>query len=220
MRTLTDDHKDDVESYLAWLRHTIDVLTTTGQKDQQSDLLHPIFTQLLTTKSTRLRWIIEDWHLEYHSKERIFTPISLVEAADKKCKALRQSNQLYTQTDHDIVAMEANLRQHTTNSRTPQQQGKQKGQHRPPKSAWYSTPPTDLKQTHRFDERIWHWCPKCGDQGKWVCTHTADIHQDNYTRKGKGICITCGYGVRAVCQRHRIRVLSTWHKVFVRTIPH
>jgi hypothetical protein len=112
-RSLSSDHKDDVESYLLWLRHTLDVLTTISQVSSHSDLMKPIFDQLLTTKSMRLRCIIEDWHLEYHSEEKDFTPTSLVESADRKCKALRQSNQLYTSADSEVFIMEATLKQHT-----------------------------------------------------------------------------------------------------------
>lgn len=184
-RTLAGDHKDDVESYLVWLRHTIDVLNTTSQADQHSDLLNPIFTQLLTTKSTRLRRIIEDWHLEYHSEEHVYTPASLVESADKKCKALHQSNQLYTTSDTDIIALEATLRQHQGGGRQQGGGNKHRGNPRPPKPAWYNSPPAVPTQTHKFDDRVWHWCPKCGDQGKWVCTHSADTHQNNYIKKRK-----------------------------------
>jgi hypothetical protein len=189
-RTLAGDHKDDIESYLLWLRHTLDVLTTTTQADQHSDLLNPIFTQLLTAKSTRFRRIIEDWHLEYHSEERKFTPTTLVTDADKKCKALRQSNQLYTTADTEIMALEANHRNAaitTRNTGGQPQQGNNKrgGNARSQKPAWYQSPPLDPNQTHHFDDRTWHWCPKCGEQGKWVCTHTPDKHQENYVRKRK-----------------------------------
>ncbi|MFN9980225.1 MAG: hypothetical protein ACK53Y_09940 [bacterium] len=49
-RTLSGDHKDDAESYLLWLRHTLDILTTTAQTNSHSDLMTPVFDQLLTTK--------------------------------------------------------------------------------------------------------------------------------------------------------------------------
>lgn len=116
-RTLSGDYNDDLESYLVWLCHTIDVLHTTTQVHNLSDLLTPIFNELLTTKSTRFRRIVEDWHLEYHSEEKEFTPLTLLEAADKKCKALCQSNQLYTAADSEVFAMEAALKRPTT---TPQ----------------------------------------------------------------------------------------------------
>jgi hypothetical protein len=83
-RSLVADHQEDVESYL------------------------------LTTKSTRLQRLVEDWHLSYHSEEKEFTAKSLVEDADKKCKALRQSNQLYTSTDADIMALLSAHRQPTS----------------------------------------------------------------------------------------------------------
>ena len=191
-RTLASDHKDDIESYLVWLRHTIDILHTTTQIDNHTDLLTPIFNQLLTSKSSRFRRIVEDWHLEYHSEEKVFTLLSLVEAADKKCKALRQSNQLYTAADSEIFAMEATIKQPTSahHGKHTGAKGRLSGTHRPPKPAWYNTPPSDPNQTHRFDDRVWHWCPKCGEHGKWVCTHTPDKHQDNYVKKRKIASVT------------------------------
>lgn len=87
-RTLASDHQDDVESYLLWLRHHLDVLATislTGIAGH-SDLIEPIFKQLLSTTSTRLRRIIEDWHLLYHSEEKVLTPHSLVVDSDKNVK--------------------------------------------------------------------------------------------------------------------------------------
>jgi hypothetical protein len=191
-RTLSGDHKDDLESYLTWLRPTLDILNTTTQVHSHSDLITPIFNQLLTTKSARFHRIVEDWHLEYHSEEKEFTPLSLIEAADKKCKALCQSNQLYTAADSEIFAMEATLKQPSI---TPQGRhggtcGRQHNAHRQPKPAWYNSPPTDPKQTHRFDDRMWYWCPKCGKNGKWICTHTPEKHQDNFIKKRKAATIT------------------------------
>lgn len=151
----------------------------------------------LPQKSTRLWRIIEDWHLEYHSEEKEFTPTSLVEAADKKCKALRKSNQLYTTTDSEVFIMEATLKQHTPPhpGRTTSSQGKTGGTHRPPKPAWYNSPPTHMNQTHRFDDR--YWCPKCGTGGKWVCTHTPDKHQDNFVKKRKSETVTPDHSATA-----------------------
>ena len=140
----------------------------------------------------RLRRIIEDWHLEYHSEEKDFTPTSLVESADRKCKALRQSNQLYTSADSEVFIMEATLKQHTDSKsgRHTDGRGKTGGTHCPQKPAWYNSPPTNSNQTHRFDDRVWHWCHKCGNGGKWVCTHTPDKHQDNFVKKRKAAAVT------------------------------
>jgi hypothetical protein len=85
-RSLTNDHNDDVQTYLIWLRHQLDILASTNlnDSDTNTDLIEPIFLQLLTTKSARLRCIVEDWHLEYHNEECSFTPLSLVDAVDRK----------------------------------------------------------------------------------------------------------------------------------------
>jgi hypothetical protein len=200
-RSLCNDHAEDVEAYLLWLRHHLDILQTTTMSvgDTHNDLLDPVFQQLLTTKSTRLRRLVEDWHLSYHSEEKQFTPTTLVEIAEKKCKALRQSNQLYTSTDAEIMAL-ISTKQHNhtknqsgTRNQTSQQSGtrtqtslSQRGAHRPPRPQWFDKPPTLPKQTHQHDNREWHWCPKCGNNGKWVCTHTAKTHTDGFTKKRRG----------------------------------
>jgi len=197
-RTLGQDHQDDPESYLLWLRHQLDVLSTISPTgiSGHSDLIDPIFRQLLTTKSTRLRRIVEDWHLAYASEEKTYTPQSLVADCDKKCKALRQSGQLYTNADAEIIALLSAYRQPTaTIPPTPGQQTqptsgreqrnsdtKSKGQHKSTKPTWFEGPPLNPAQTHQFDGRVWHWCPKCGDAGKWVCTHSATTHADNFVK--------------------------------------
>jgi len=58
-----------------------------------------------------------------------------------------------------------------------------KTSNRLPKPTWYDSAPTNPRQTHTFDNRTWHWCPKCGSGGKWVCTHTPAQHTDNYIKK-------------------------------------
>jgi hypothetical protein len=195
LRSLASDHQEDIESYLLWLRHHLDVLVTispTGLTGH-SDLMDPIFQQLLTTKSTRLHRIIEDWHLSYHTEEQTFTPQSLVEAADKKCKALRQSNQLYTSTDAEIMALLCAKHQPTSASTPPivgpcqHLDGKSQGRHRLPRPHWFDKPTKDPKQTYQHENWVWHWCPKCGDGGKWVCTHSASTHSDNFVKKRKGV---------------------------------
>jgi len=202
-RSLCSDDAEDVEAYLLWLRHQLDILQTTSASpgDTHNDLLEPIFQQLLTTKSTRLRRLVEDWHLSYHSEEKSFSPASLVEITEKKCKALRQSNQLYTSTDAEIMALLSSnnslsvtkTNQSGTRTQTSHQSGtrtqisqSQRGAHRPPRPQWFDKPPTLPHQTHQHDNREWHWCPKCGTNGKWVCTHTAKTHTDGFSKKRRG----------------------------------
>jgi hypothetical protein len=71
--------------------------------------MNPIFGQLISTESQHLRCIIEDWHLEYHTEEKAFTPSTLFEHMDKKCKALSQSNQLYSMVNSEIMVLVAIL---------------------------------------------------------------------------------------------------------------
>jgi hypothetical protein len=40
-----------------------------------------------------------------------------------------------------------------------------------------------MQQTHALDGRTWHWCPKCGTNGKWVCTHHPSQHGDTFVKK-------------------------------------
>jgi hypothetical protein len=76
--TLTIDHNDDVQTYFIWLCQQLNILASTNlnDSDNNNNLIEPIFLQLLTTKSTRLCHIVEDWHLEYHNEERSFTLLS------------------------------------------------------------------------------------------------------------------------------------------------
>jgi len=197
-RNLSKDHDDDVEAYLLWLRHHLDILntTTTSGIGVHADLMDPIFTQLLTTKSSRLRRLVEDWHLAYHTEDKAITPLTLVEDAERKCRALRQSNQLYNVTDNELMALlvaKPLPGLYTTQANGPGKQpssGKQsthkKGDQRQPRPSWYDIPPQHPNQTHQHDNRVWHWCSKCGASGKWVCTHTGDTHRDNFQKKRKG----------------------------------
>jgi len=184
-RDLASDHQHDIESYLIWLRHQVDVLrsTSVSPQDTHADLLDPIFKQLLATKSSRFKRMVEDWHLEYHTEVRKFTPITLVDLADKKCKALHQSSQLYTPQDTELLAL-ATTPAPTSGTTVTTKSGK--ATTRPPRPAWYDTPPANPHQTNQFDNRTWHWCPKCGNGGKWVCTHTAAQHSDTYVKKRHG----------------------------------
>ena len=202
-RSLAKDHGEDVESDLLWLRHQLDILqaTTTGGIEANPDLLDPIFAQLLTTKSTRLPRIVEDWDSSYHTKDKNFTPLSLVEDTDKKCRALRQSDQLYSSVDTEIIALlcakvkpqqqQGGLTKPTLTADNSSSQKKggyvkhrahNQGTVRP---AWFDRPPDNPNQTHNHENRVWRWCPKCGDNGKWVCTHTATTHTDNFVKKRK-----------------------------------
>jgi hypothetical protein len=182
---LSKDHNHDIEAYLLWLRHQLDVLTTNLPTEDASnaDLIEPIFTQLLTTTSKRLRRTIKDWHLAYHNAEKQFTASTLVSQAEKTCKALHCTNQLYTDPDPEIAVLhawiltQANIAQQAFNalSNTLQAQGasshikkpgKQGGIHnRPPKPDWYFKPPTNPSETHKHDGRDWYWPRPAGQMG-------------------------------------------------------
>lgn len=41
---------------------------------------------------------------------------------------------------------------------------------------WVYDKPTDLQETCTHRGGIWSFCPKCGHNGKWVCTHTSATH--------------------------------------------
>ncbi len=208
-RSLSSDHNDNVETYLIWLCHQLDILasTCTADKDSHTDLIEPIFQQLLTTKSACLRRIMEDYHLEYHNEEKVFTPLTLVNTIYRKCKALRCINQLYNDTNPDIMALHAKIQQQAqittqvfqaiNNTLHNKHQSKMGGHEKgigktqytqcQPKPEWYNNPPNNPQQVHTHDGREWRWCPKCGKdkQGKWVCTHHPKDHQDSFQKKRK-----------------------------------
>ena len=82
-----------------------------NNNDCDAELIEPIFIQLLTTRSYRLRREVEDWHLEYHTEKRTLTPLKLIDLADATCKALRCTNQLNQNSDPEIMALQAKLDQ-------------------------------------------------------------------------------------------------------------
>jgi len=43
---------------------------------------------------------------------------------------------------------------------------------------WLLDAPADLDQIKYFNRRYWHFCTKCGKNGRWVCTHTDATHDD------------------------------------------
>jgi hypothetical protein len=210
MRHLINGHHNDVEAYLLWLRHQLDVLVTnlpTGDTST-TDLVEPIFAQLLTTTSKRLRRSVKDWHLAYHNTEKAFTASSLVQLAEKTCKALRCTGQLYIDNDPELAVLHAKISQQdlatqafkvitntqqnhttTTTTRSHTKNGNNHGgtHNRPPKPDWYYKPPLHPNDTHQHDGRDWYWCPKCGrnQQGKWVCTHLPAEHKDTFVKKRK-----------------------------------
>ena len=42
---------------------------------------------------------------------------------------------------------------------------------------WVYEKPSDAHETQTYRGKIWSFCPKCGHNGKWVCTHTATTHR-------------------------------------------
>jgi hypothetical protein len=190
-RSLSNDHNNDVEAYLLWLRHQLDILTTnqTTEDNTNMDLIEPIFLQLLATTSKRLRRTIEDWHLAHHNNEKKFTALSLVASVEKTTKALRCTGQLYTEPDPEIAVLHAKMTKQAdltqqafqviTNTLHNHNQGQTNGLQtsqgtkkppnkqsghitRTPKPDWYHKPPKNPSETHKHDGRDWYWCPKCG----------------------------------------------------------
>jgi len=44
---------------------------------------------------------------------------------------------------------------------------------------WVYEKPNEAHETRTYRGRIWSFCPKCGHNGKWVCTHTATTHRSS-----------------------------------------
>ena len=42
---------------------------------------------------------------------------------------------------------------------------------------WVYEKPNEAHETGTYRGRIWSFCPECGHNGKWVCTHTATTHR-------------------------------------------
>ena len=97
---------------------------------------------------------------------------------------LSSNNQLSITTTNQSGTRTQTLHQSSTRTQTSQSQ---RGAHRPPHPQWFDKPPTLPNQTHQHDNREWHWCPKCGTNGKWVCTDTAKTHTDGFTKKRRSV---------------------------------
>jgi hypothetical protein len=125
---------------------------------------------------------------------------------DEECQILRHSNQWVETIDPSIVAMKAlvqgnihgahalleqlsaHLSSIAQSSSSEKYAGRQmdgtddnclngKGNDNPP---WVYEIPHDKSQTCTFCGRTWHYCTKCGRDGKWVCSHTDATHRVSY----------------------------------------
>ena len=51
--------------------------------------------------------------------------------------------------------------------------------------SWVLDKPNNLKEEKQYEGKTWRWCPKCGDSGKWVCSHHPDKHNDKFVSSKK-----------------------------------
>ena len=47
------------------------------------------------------------------------------------------------------------------------------------KPDWLLQRPSNLHEVKQFNGRSWHFCTKCGRNGRWVCTHKDSMHGDS-----------------------------------------
>jgi len=124
-----------------------------------------------------------------------------VTKADQECQALTHAGQWVETIDPSISAMKAALQANATQSgeilktlvanfSQLHQQQKDGSRYRPntrptPRQtnqqtpAWVYDQPSYPAEIRQYNGKYWHFCTKCSTQGRWVCTHTDDTHEDS-----------------------------------------
>jgi hypothetical protein len=124
------------------------------------------------------------------------TPSTLVSMADEECQVLKHSSQWVETIDPSVAAMQAMIqadkegsakffqtlatnftelsnKQRDNRDIRMQHYDRNRMNNNPD---WIFTPPTDLSEARTFRGRQWHFCTKCGHNGRWVYTHTDATH--------------------------------------------
>ncbi len=166
--------------------------------DAHNDLVPHLLLQLRTTKIPIFQQAILKWHRKYMENTLKLAPQTLVTMADTECQVLKHSNQWVKTIDPSIAAMQAMVRSHQSgaidvfksiaahfselsNKQTKflKEAGRQPNKERNVDGTtleWVYSPPRDLSESRYFNSRHWYYCTKCGRNGRWVCTHSDEMH--------------------------------------------
>jgi hypothetical protein len=203
IRTSTlSSFKNDVQEFLRFLSDNLKLIVSTGVPDQHhNDLIPHIFQQLRATTIPVFQQSILQWERDYYNNNLSITATSLVRKADTECQVLKHTNQWVETIDPSITAMQAFLQSNKTNSaqvfqsiaanfseiacrqqdinadfKTYQRHHYSNLNNNPD---WIYEAPQDMNEVRHYHGRTWHYCSKCGRNGRWVCTHTDATHRSN-----------------------------------------
>lgn len=194
------DHNNDVPSYLRFLRDNLKLISSTGASESDHNVLLPhLLLQLGTTTIPVFQQTMLKWQHDYYENNMKLTPVTLVSKADQECQVLQHVGQWLETIDPSVTAL------NTLIQTSKQQSGEvfhllaanfsqiTKPQKEIVCSFWSSLKPTsntpdwlleapdNPEQIKYFNGRYWHYCTKCGLNGRWVCTHT-DVTHSNVSR--------------------------------------
>jgi hypothetical protein len=157
--------------------------------------------QLRATTIPIFQQSVLQWQRDYFEAKLEFTPATLITKADQECQVLQHAGQWVETIDPSVMAMQAMFQATKTQSvdllqtlaanfsQISQRQRDSVRSSKYPASlsssrapaptshpTWLSYPPKDLEDVKHYNGRYWHWCTKCGKDGRWVCTHTDATH--------------------------------------------
>ena len=193
------EYNNDVPSFVRFLLDNLKLITSTGATtNQHNDLVPHLLNQFRSTTIPVFQQTVLKWQRDYFEGKLELTPTTIVQKADNECQILKHAGQWVETIDPSIMAMHAALKSSTGKTGAIFQSlaanfssiaQKQRdinrslgGSSRPSSSSdtpeWLLRPPTMKGQIKHFNGRDWHFCTKCGKNGRWVCTHTDDTHDD------------------------------------------
>jgi hypothetical protein len=193
------EFQNDVAAYLRLLKSNLKLISSTGDNDDEhNDLLPHLLLQLRGTTIPLFQQAVLKWQRDFFESTLKLTPQQLVTKADQEQQILLHAGQWVETIDPSVSAMRASLQATKQQSgdllqalfanfsqRSRESSRSTRYSTRPPHKSsmqqhpdWLFEPPQYPDQIKFFNGRYWHFCPHCGQQGRWVCTHTASTHND------------------------------------------
>lgn len=195
------EFQNDVPKYLRFLTDNLKLISLTGAtENEHNDLLPHLLLQLRGTTIPTFQQAILKWQRDYNEGKLSLTPSKLVLQADNECQILKHTGQWVETIDPSVIAMQAIVATDKTRSgeiftslaanfSAISQRQKEIHRSMKPSSAkgaynvdtpdWLLQPPNHPGQIKHFNGRDWYFCTKCGCQGRWVCTHMDETHDNN-----------------------------------------
>jgi len=191
----------DVPKYLRFLGDNMKLISSTGGEDTaHNDLIPHMLLQLRTTNIPLFQQSVLKWQRDYYEATLPLTPQTLIAKADQECQILQHAGQWVETIDPAVTALQATLQANTqksgellhtlvanlakvnqqykdlSRSSRPSTRQTHKGNYTPD---WIYDSPAYPDQIRMHNGKYWHYCSKCGNNGRWVCTHTEATHEDS-----------------------------------------